>query len=421
MRWIHACKMDLNQGLGLGFMKRFSFVFLIFLWGYGLACSGETGSVIRIGIHDYKPFVSVEPDNQAKGIFPEIMEYVAAQEGWKIEYVPGSLGQCLARLENNEIDLVCALAFSEIMDRYYDFNGENLAIDWTRGSETGNADLDPSPFYYAVLQGTNKGLIAAIDGHIKILKSTDNSVYYRSLARWAAPVSQGPPFPVWIKWGLLGVLSLVLVLFLGNLVLRNRVKAKTRTLIRELTRRKQTEAALMESEERFRMLFDEAPDAIFILSLDDTIMDANGAASLMLGYTREEFQTMSLPDLQAPSVRGKKGRVILNELIMGRVFEGLDIHKDGTLVPIEVHNHKTRFKGREIVLSVVRNIAERKQAEEELRVSEERYREYFEENIAGSYIATPGGQLIACNREYQRIFQFATIQEALDTPLPMTG
>ncbi|MCD4722549.1 MAG: PAS domain S-box protein [Desulfobacula sp.] len=138
--------------------------------------------------------------------------------------------------------------------------------------------------------------------------------------------------------------------------------------------------ALRESEERFRMLFDEAPDAIFTFTLDDRIIDANAAASKMLGYERKEFKTMTVADLQAPEIRGKVGSVLRNELIHGKFFEGLDIHKDGTIIPIEVHNHKMHIKGQDIVLSVVRDISERKQVEEELRKNEEKLKAIFEAN-----------------------------------------
>ena len=53
------------------------------------------------------------------------------------------------------------------------------------------------------------------------------------------------------------------------------------------------------------------------------------------------------------------------------------------------------------------------------RKSEEQYREYFEENPAGSYISTPDGQLIACNREYLKIFGFTSKQDAFQTPISL--
>jgi len=135
----------------------------------------------------------------------------------------------------------------------------------------------------------------------------------------------------------------------------------------DITKRKQAEKALSESEERFRMLFDEAPDAIFLIDMDDHLLDANIAASKMLGYTRGEYKTMTVSDLQPPEIREKVGGVIKKELTLGKVFEGVDMCRDGTVIPIEIHNHKMFVKGREIVLSLVRDITERKRSEEELR------------------------------------------------------
>ncbi len=62
-------------------------------------------------------------------------------------------------------------------------------------------------------------------------------------------------------------------------------------------------------------------------------------------------------------------------------------------------------------------IIQRKKVEEKLRKSEERYRAYFEENIAGAYISSPEGRLIACNEEYKNIFGFESTRQALDTPI----
>jgi len=68
-------------------------------------------------------------------------------------------------------------------------------------------------------------------------------------------------------------------------------------------------------------------------------------------------------------------------------------------------------------LSITRDITEKKQIEDQLKRSEERYRKYFEEDLSGSYISTPEGQLIACNKEYLKIFGFKNTQEALKTPI----
>jgi PAS domain S-box-containing protein len=60
---------------------------------------------------------------------------------------------------------------------------------------------------------------------------------------------------------------------------------------------------------------------------------------------------------------------------------------------------------------------EKQKTEYELKKSEERYREYFEENISGTYISNPEGQLTACNQEYKRIFGFVNAQHAMSTSM----
>jgi PAS domain S-box-containing protein len=246
-------------------------------------------------------------------------------------------------------------------------------------------------------------LIGKIDAHIIKLKRDKESVFYHALDKYIGGDREETFIEVIPEWAVLALgagCGVIFFFLIVGVVFRLQVRGRTREL--------------KESEERFRMLFDEAPDAIFTITMDDSIIDANVAASRMLGYRREEFQAMTLADIQAPEVRGRVGSIIRNELNMDRVFEGMDIHKDGTVVPIEIHNHKIVINGRALVLSTVRDITDRKQFEEKLRKSEEQYREYFEDDLSGAYISEPGGKLIACNQKYKTIFGFKSTQQALN-------
>ncbi|MGC9395696.1 MAG: GAF domain-containing protein [Anaerolineae bacterium] len=140
----------------------------------------------------------------------------------------------------------------------------------------------------------------------------------------------------------------------------------------ELTARKQTEAALRESEAYFHALFDQAGDAIFIEDLNDAIIDANQRACDMLGYTREALLQMAVPDLQAPERRGILGQTIKNELEQynGQPFEGIDMRQDSTRVPVEVTTSPLRVGELDLAFSIVRDITERKEMEERLRRQE---------------------------------------------------
>lgn len=134
---------------------------------------------------------------------------------------------------------------------------------------------------------------------------------------------------------------------------------------RNISERKQAEDALRESEERYRILFEQSPDAIFLDNLKDETVDANPAACKLMGYSRDELLKMTVADLQAPEVRGNIGEIVSSEMEQhgGIAFEGMNIKKDGSLIPVEIRTVPLT-KG-DLCLSIVRDITARKQAEVE--------------------------------------------------------
>jgi PAS domain S-box-containing protein len=144
------------------------------------------------------------------------------------------------------------------------------------------------------------------------------------------------------------------------------------TARRELLERRRAEEELRESETRYRTLFEQANDAILVNNEDDDILDANQSACELWGYSREELLTMKVTDLQAPEVRGPRGGVIKGELAVhgGTPFESLDVHRSGSRIPVEVSTSRLADTQPALVLSIVRDIAERKRAEEALRSAE---------------------------------------------------
>ncbi len=130
-----------------------------------------------------------------------------------------------------------------------------------------------------------------------------------------------------------------------------------------LTERKRAEQARRESEKRYRTLFEKANDAILLETENDEILEVNQRACELFGYSREELLAMKVPDLQAPEARGRVGNVIKSELkkFQDTPFERLNLHRSGRRIPVEVTNTVVEDQGRTMVLSVVRNVTERKQ------------------------------------------------------------
>ena len=142
---------------------------------------------------------------------------------------------------------------------------------------------------------------------------------------------------------------------------------------RHITERKQAELAIRESEQRFRTLFEKANDAIFLENERDEIIEVNERACALLGYSREELLKMKVSDLQAPEMRDHAGSAMRRELERhgGDTFESVDLHRSGRRVVVEVTNTPIFDHGRKLVLSVVRDVTERKRAAEALQQMQE--------------------------------------------------
>ena len=138
---------------------------------------------------------------------------------------------------------------------------------------------------------------------------------------------------------------------------------------RHITERKQAEVAIRESEQRFRTLFEKANDAIFLENERDEIVEVNERACALLGYSRQELLTMKVSDLQAPEMRDQAAGVIRGELERhgDATFETIDLHRSGRRILVEVTNTPIFDQGQKLVLSVVRDVTERKRAAEALQ------------------------------------------------------
>ena len=158
----------------------------------------------------------------------------------------------------------------------------------------------------------------------------------------------------------------------------------------DITIRKTAQQALLESEAKFREIFNNANDSIEISEvgpdgLPGRYTDVNDVSCRRLGYSRDELLKMS-PLLIATSYHNMSLEEIgKNLLTRGHViFETEHRRKDGSIIPVEVNSHVTVLSGKKVVLSVVRDITERKRGEQALRESEERFKQIAEN--AGEWI-----------------------------------
>jgi len=145
-------------------------------------------------------------------------------------------------------------------------------------------------------------------------------------------------------------------------------------IVRDITERTNMEERLAASERKFRMLFDHAPDAIFIHAPDGRILEANEAAVERLGYGHARLVAMSMRELEVPDPPDKSQERIRGILAHGSlIFETGCVTENGVAIPMEVSARRITYEGNEAILSYCRDITERRKAEDSLRESEERW------------------------------------------------
>ncbi|MEK7250926.1 MAG: PAS domain S-box protein, partial [Bacteroidota bacterium] len=140
-------------------------------------------------------------------------------------------------------------------------------------------------------------------------------------------------------------------------------------------------------------------DSVYITDVNGTIRFANKAFYETYGYTAEETFGKSATHLGEQSEDG----------------EWMHKRKDGSQFFVSLSKSIVKDQGGNVtaVVAVARDITERKKSEEALRTSEEKYRQFFDEDLAGAFISTPSGKLLSCNPSFARIFGFCSVDEAL--------
>jgi PAS domain S-box-containing protein len=140
-------------------------------------------------------------------------------------------------------------------------------------------------------------------------------------------------------------------------------------------RRKQAEEALRRSEKDYRGLFEGAHDAILIFEPEtETILDVNRRACEVYGFERSEFVGMSLEEISQDVPTGKKHIQLTLDKGKYHRFQTVQYRKDGSQMFLEVNASVVDYMGRQVILSINRDVTERMRTEEALRGSEERFR-----------------------------------------------
>ncbi len=158
--------------------------------------------------------------------------------------------------------------------------------------------------------------------------------------------------------------------------------------VRDVSERKNAEESLRRSEERYRALVEESFDGIMIHD-GNNVLFANSRFCEMLGYRKEELEGIDVWLTVHPDSRELvKKRIIarMQEEDVPALYELKLRRKDGSALEAETNARAVDLEGRPVIQSWVRDISERRKAEEGRRQSEERYRSLVEESFDGIMI-----------------------------------
>jgi len=172
-----------------------------------------------------------------------------------------------------------------------------------------------------------------------------------------------------------------------------------------------TEQALRESEERFRSITACAQDAIIMMDEHGCVAYWNEAAERIFGYSSGEASGEELHTLIVPRRyhdQYLKGRARFAETgkgpALGTTLELTAVRKDGTEFPVSLSVSAVRLGGRWQAIGIVRDVTERKRAEEQLRRSEEQFRSVVDNIAVGVSVISPQMKILAANKMVREWF-----------------
>ena len=172
-----------------------------------------------------------------------------------------------------------------------------------------------------------------------------------------------------------------------------------------------------ESEGRFRTIFDSSNDGLLICDKSTgDIVHVNEKMCEMFGYTYEQLiqKNISIIDLEDSKYKSDELIKEANSVQKSYLREWKVKNKSGEIFWTEISIKDAVIDNQKRALVAIRDISQRKQAEEDRRLSEEKYRNIFERSVEGIFQATPDGLLISVNPSMARLFGYGSSEEMIN-------
>lgn len=192
----------------------------------------------------------------------------------------------------------------------------------------------------------------------------------------------------------------------------------------DISQRKQAETALGLSESKYRLLVENVGATISLINGDGVFHFINKVGSKELGVAADRVVGMTLHELFPPQMADKQLRIVADVLLTNKEHNGelfTSINGQWYWFQVHVQVYPERFEGEKVAIVIAHDITQRKEAEDSLRASEEKYRGIFDESVATVYLFDDstrfvdsnqaGLDLLGCEREELLQMSISDVEE----------
>ena len=185
--------------------------------------------------------------------------------------------------------------------------------------------------------------------------------------------------------------------------------------VRIAVEKARAEEALRDSEAKYSAVVNQATDGVYIIR--ETVLEfANESLAKIVRYSVSELENQPFLNFVAPESRESLAQRVEDRFAgekLSPAFEAKFLCKDGTTRDVELAGTVIHYGGKPAVLGIARDITERKKAEEDLRVSEEKLRRIFESSPDPIVISSLDAKIIDCNSVALKTFGYSTKREGI--------
>lgn len=244
----------------------------------------------------------------------------------------------------------------------------------------------------------------------------EDARFHRRGLDYSLPVRAGFALPVLVEDEVVGVLEFFSTEVMPSDALLLEKMATIGTQIGRVVERKKAESQLVRSETKFKLLFESASDAIFLMK-GERFIDCNSRTLEIFGCSRDEilneppyrFSPEKQPDGQSSHQKAKEK---INAALAGnpQSFEWKHSRLDGTLFDAEVSLNRISLQGELYVQAIVRDITERKQSERLVQQNMELFSQLFQNSPVGVAMLNEDNKVENINKSFEHIFGY-TLKE----------